>query len=268
MPMEADKNLLSSLTNALELLNVLATQQDMGVTELSHALRLGKSSVFRTLYTLEKKGFVRKVADSRYALGMRLAILGKIASNQQDDYSVIHYVLEELAQKTTVTVYLSILDDACNLIFVDNAFGGALLQFRASAETKYPAYCSGGGKILLSYLLGTESENKLDAIDLLPHTPTTITNVRKLRETLEIAKLQGYAVDDGEGEPELICYGMPVLSQDGRCLCSLSVSGPKQLMTENKERFLSYLKASVHDLEAYASLVEQYLSHYQDIYRT
>jgi len=260
---EPNKYLLSSLNNALDILNELATQPDMGITELSNKLNMGKSSVFRTLYTLEKRGFVRKVADSRYSLGMRLAILGKITSNQIDDFAVLHYVLENLAKKTRMAVYLTILNDDCNVVFVDSAFGDALLQFRAKTDAQYPAYCSGGGKVLLSYLLGTENESKLYGIDLLPRTPTSITNVQKLRETLETVRAQGYGVDNCECESELICYGMPVCSKDGACICALSVSGPKQTMLENKEHFLSNLKESVYDLESYAELLQEYISYYK-----
>lgn len=263
---ESDKYLLSSLSNALDLLNELATQPSMGITELSQRLGMGKSSVFRTLYTLEKKGFVQKVADSRYALGMKLAILGKIAGNLRDDGAVLHYVLEDLAAKTNMTVYLSILSENCDMIFVDSAFGDALLQFRAKAGSKYPAYCSGGGKVLLSYLLGTEREDTLDRIDLLPRTPTTITNVQRLREVLQEIRTQGYGVDNGEGESELICYAMPVLGQDGSCICSLSISGPKQTMLENRDRFLTALKEGVYSLKSCEELLRQYVGYYSDIH--
>lgn len=259
---EADKYVLGSLDHALDVLNELATQPDMGVTDLSERLGMAKSGVFRTLYTLEKKGFVRKTADSRYALGMRLAILGKIAGGQVDDFAVLHYVLDSLAQKTNMTVYLSVLTADLNMVFVDSAFGSALLQFRANAGSQYPAYCSGGGKVLLSYLLGTEREKELDELVLLPRTPTTITDSQTLRKVLREIRVQGYGVDDGEGESELICYGMPVLDYNGDCICSLSVSGPRHTMLENKERFLKSLRESVCDLQPYADLLRQYISHY------
>lgn len=260
-----DQYILSSLTNALDLLSELATEPNMGVTELSQRLGLGKSSVFRMLYTLEQKGFVQKVADSRYSLGIKAAIVGRAADNQLSDFKVIHYIVEELAKKTSVAAYLSILAEDCSMIFADSAFGDSPLQFRASVGTRYPAYCSGGGKMLLSYLLGSKQEEKLYGINLFPFTPTTITNVQSLRAALTEIRARGWSMDDGEGEANLICYGMPVLSKDGRCICALSVSGLQQTMIERREEFFAVLKDSVKSLEIYADLVEEYVSMYNGL---
>ena len=262
---DADKYLLSSLSNALDILNVLATQADMGVTELSQRLGLGKSSVFRTLYTLEKKGFVRKTTDSRYALGMQLAVLGKVACSQTDDYAVLHYILEELARKTNVTVYLSVLTSSCSMLFLDGAFGNALLQSRIKPGTIGPAYYSGGGKVLLASILDTGRDAEIDALELTPLTPATITDHVQLRSALRETQAQGYGVDIGESQAELICLGVPVLDRAGRCLCALSLSGPRQTMLENKERFLSHLKESALHLASQSELLQQYISHYSPL---
>lgn len=260
-----DQYILSSLTNALDLLSELATVPNMGVTELSQKLGLGKSSVFRMLYTLEQKGFVQKVEDSRYSLGIKAAIIGRAADNQLNNFKVIHYIVEELAKKTSVAAYLCILATDCSMIFADSAFGDSPLQFRASVGTHYPAYCSGSGKMLLSYLLGSEQEEKLYGINLFPFTPTTITNVQRLKTELAEIRERGWSMDDGEGEANLICYGMPVLSKDGRCICALSVSGLQQIMIDRREEFFEALKDGVKSLEIYSELVEEYVGMYNGL---
>lgn len=257
-----EKYMLSSLSNALDILNELAKVPDMGVTEIASRMGMGKASVFRALYTMEKKGFVKKVGDSHYALGMRLAILGNIANSGADDFEPIHYILEETARQTNVTVYLSMLNENCEVVFMDVAFGTALLQFRAKVGAHYPAYCSGGGKAMLAYLLGTDKEDRLRQINFVRRTATTIGSYKELVAELQEIRKRGYSIDNGEGESELICYGYPVLDRDGSCLCSFSISGPRITMMANQEKFLGILRNGLRELENYPELIKRLINYY------
>ncbi len=262
---DPEQYVLSSLSNALDILNTLSTRPDMGVTELSQKTGLGKASVFRTLYTLERKGFVRKTTDSRYALGMQLAVLGKVADRQMDDYSVLHYILEDLARQTNMTAYLSILTRSCQMLFLDSAFGNALLQSRIKSGSVGPAHYSGGGKVLLASLLGTAREPELNRLELPFVTESTVTDPARFRAVLEETRLRGYGEDLGESQPELVCYGVPVTDRAGGVLCALSLSGPRQAMLENRAHFLPKLKESAAHLAAQSDLLQQYISHYSHL---
>lgn len=258
--------LLTSLANALDVLNLLSTRPNMGVTELSQALGLGKASVFRTLYTLERKGFVRKTTDSRYALGMQLAVLGKIASCQTDETAVLHYLLEGLTQRTGMTVYLSALTRSCEMLFLYSVFGSSRLQSRINAGSVGPAYYSGGGKVLLAALLGTARQRELDALQLLPATRDTITDPVRLRQDLEQVRVQGYGTDLGESQAELVCYGVPVTDEADRVLCALSLSGPRQTMLDNRQLFLSDLRQCALQLSAQSDLLRQHIDRYRQFF--
>lgn len=52
---EDKKYLLSSVYNTLEVLDLLSQHNELGVAEISKTMRIGKSSAFRMLYTLEKR---------------------------------------------------------------------------------------------------------------------------------------------------------------------------------------------------------------------
>jgi len=53
--MDNDRYLLSSVSNTLEVLDLLSKHEELGVAEISNELDMGRASVFRMLYTLEKK---------------------------------------------------------------------------------------------------------------------------------------------------------------------------------------------------------------------
>ena len=52
--------LLQSVFNSLKILDLLSVEDELGVTEISKKLNLGKATVFRILYTLEKKNILLK----------------------------------------------------------------------------------------------------------------------------------------------------------------------------------------------------------------
>ena len=68
----------------------------MGVAEISKELNLGKASVFRMLYTLEKKDYIHKTSDAKYKLGIKFAHYGTIVLERQNVLSVIKPYLQKL----------------------------------------------------------------------------------------------------------------------------------------------------------------------------
>ena len=82
--MEKDRYLLSSLNNALCLLDLLSHASSLSLAELTHLSGMDKASVFRSLYTLEKNGYVQKLPEARYRLGMKFLYYGNLVAAQQD----------------------------------------------------------------------------------------------------------------------------------------------------------------------------------------
>lgn len=59
--MSRERGVLRSVTNALAVLEAFSVDKpELGVTELSHTLGLGKSTVHRLLASLAARGYVRK----------------------------------------------------------------------------------------------------------------------------------------------------------------------------------------------------------------
>ena len=75
---------LRSVNNALAVLESFSVERpEIGVTELSHALGLGKSTVHRLLTSLAARGYVRKNPDTeRYCLGFKAFEVGSLAAGR------------------------------------------------------------------------------------------------------------------------------------------------------------------------------------------
>ena len=86
--MAGDQYLLSSVGNALDILDLLSRKEFLGVAEISKELKLGKTSVFRLLYTLEAKGFVLKDGHAKYMLSKKFSYFGDVVAQRRDDYAL------------------------------------------------------------------------------------------------------------------------------------------------------------------------------------
>ena len=93
--MEKDRYLLSSLNNALCLLDLLSHASSLSLAELTHLSGMDKASVFRSLYTLEKNGYIRRdptkpraieIMDDSFNLSRRevvnVPMVGTVAAGQ------------------------------------------------------------------------------------------------------------------------------------------------------------------------------------------
>ncbi len=244
---EKDKYLMSSVYNTLEVLDFLSHHKEVGVAEISKALNIGKASVFRMLYTLEKKGYVVKTSDAKYRLGIKFAHYGTIVLESLDITSIIKPYLEKLRDEYNETVHLGILDDDLKVIFIAKESSTSTIQMTSRVGSRMSFYATATGKILMSHKLDEEMEKRIRSYNLEKLTEDTITNHDEFIKLLKKVKEQGYGEDLEESEVGLTCYAVPIKDISGKVIAGISMSGPTARMEKNKEKLLLSLKETAHE---------------------
>jgi len=107
-----EKELINSVDRALDILLLLQDKgKEMGITEISNALGVYKSTIYRTLVTLENKGFVQQNSENgKYWLGLRLYSLGMLIKDKLTIKNLVYPYAKALAEKFKEVVHISILD--------------------------------------------------------------------------------------------------------------------------------------------------------------
>ncbi|MBV7273674.1 IclR family transcriptional regulator [Clostridiaceae bacterium UIB06] len=246
--MDNDKYLLSSVYNTLEVVDLLSKGEEMSLAEISKELNMGKASIFRMLYTLEKKGFVYKTSDAKYKLGIKFAHYGSIVLERQNKYSTAKPFLQKLRDKHNETTHLAILDEDYNIIFMDKESSNSTIQMTSKIGAKLPAYCTGTGKVLLASILDEELEKKIREFKFEKKTECTITDSNELIEELRKTRAQGYGEDVEECEIGLVCYAAPIKDINGKTVAAISISGPTARMKQNKESLICSIKEISEEL--------------------
>lgn len=85
--------LLSSLSKALEVLDLISRYDGLRAVDISKKLSLNSTSTFKMLYTLEKYRYINKTEDSKYRLGIKFIIYGSLA------YRKIHKINSNYCKK-------------------------------------------------------------------------------------------------------------------------------------------------------------------------
>src|SRR5690554_4915434 len=236
------KYLLSSVNNALEILDLLSKYKELSLAEICKHSNLGKTSAFKILYTLKKRSFVYKTNEAKYKLGIKFAHYGALVLERQNELSNIKPFLKELRDRHNDTVHLSILNDDLNIIFVAKESGNTSIQMQSNIGVELPAYCTGTGKVLLAGNLDEGLKERIHSLELEKLTSNTITDAGELIKVLELIKEQGYGEDLEESEIGLTCYAAPIRNIDGEVVYAISISGPTNRMEVKRDELISSVK--------------------------
>lgn len=215
---------VQSVDRAVTILEILAREGDSGVTEIANELGVHKSTAFRLVATLDRRGLVEQDSDrGRYRLGVGLLRLAGATQRQLDLVQESRAVTRELAAEVGETINVTVMSEGAAL-YIDQVAGPSALQIHNWVGQRIPLHATSNGKALLAF-------SGLDPADVL-HMPLerltdhTLTTMREVQTELARVRERGYAVAVDELEAGLTAVAGPVFDANGEVTASVSASGP------------------------------------------
>jgi DNA-binding IclR family transcriptional regulator len=133
--------------------------------------------------------------------------------------------LVDMAQQTGEASHLAVLERG-EVIVIGKIDGSSPVAVSERVGYPRPAHCTAIGKILLAYLSDAELKMFLNAAELRPLTPRTITAAPIFEQELARVRGQGYAFDDEEFNQGIRCLAAPVRNFTGQVVAAIGISGP------------------------------------------
>lgn len=252
---------IQSVDRALGILEILAeAHRELPLNEIANRAGLNASTCHHLLATLIARGYVGQTPRTRsYFLGSRITQLSESRLRQFDLLDLARQELSRLNEITLESVHLAVLQ-------------GTALSTLAKIESRLPirvgsdevgkadaAHATATGKAILAWLPETEIARVIAQTGLRPFTDKTITSIADLMEDLRQVRRKGYAVDDEEFQPGVVCLGAAIRDHAGAVRGSISCSMP--IMRANGEHF-EQVKNAVKNCaravsERYGSTAEQ-----------
>jgi IclR family pca regulon transcriptional regulator len=191
------------------------------VTQVAARSDMTRASARRFLLTLTDLGYLR-TDGSLFELTPRSLEIGNSYLANLALPRIAERHLKSLAADLNETTALCILDGK-DIVYIACVPSPRLLSVSISVGTRFPAWATSMGRILLAALPETELESSLDSVSLERLTQRTVGSPEKLREEIELARSRGWAMVSQELEDGLRGVAVPVRSGD-KTLAAVNVS--------------------------------------------
>lgn len=210
---------VSGDTPALRLFALLeliaASDQQVSLPSLVAETGLPKPTLHRMLQQLESANLIMRVGDGRgYTTGARLHLLAETLllndSRNAGRRVILQHLVEELRESCNLTAL-----SRGEVVYVDRVETPEPLRFFLRPGSRVPVHCSATGKLLLAQMTSRQRNTLIGHTPLKGYTANTITDPTALDAELDRVRELGYAVDDEEYLPGLVCVAVAVPRLDG-----------------------------------------------------
>lgn len=227
---------VKSLAKALKVLSYFTVQEPiLGVTELAERMGVTKSNIHNILSTFHSMGYLERLPDGRYTLGLKMLEYAFVINQNLGYPSEVYNILAETASRTNESVYFGLPygQQVLYLYRVHPAGGENEVPYQDVLGETAPFYCTGIGKAILAHMPESEWLKRIPEVPMR-YQPNTITNREAIIEELWRTRRRGYATDESERTSNARCVGVPVYNTLGRPVAGISVSGTRDTMTDEK----------------------------------
>lgn len=244
--MTSGRRTIGSLQRAIDILDLFDEgATELGITEISEALALHKSTVAGLVYTLEHNRYLEQDPPSRkYRLGFKLVERASTLLSQLDVRAAALPHLQALRDWCDETINLAIRDGG-EIIYVERLASRQALGMRTPVGSRAPMHCTALGKALLSALPPAGADRYVMRYGLPAVTAQSITDKERFLHEIEMARERGYAVDDEENKPGVRCVAAPIVDHEGQPAAAVSISAPAhRLPTADEPRYGAEVRAT------------------------
>lgn len=219
------------------ILDAIATEGSMTLTQIARATSLPRTTVHRLLEQMVSKRWVLRIRNE-YEIGVRPVHLGSLARHGHWYFRLARPHLETMRERTRLVVHLGYLDGT-DVVWWDKVGDTRLSVVPTFAGGRHPAFRTAAGKALLA----SEGEEYITSHfpERLEHTtPQSLTTREDLLETVRTVAEEGLAYSHGELLPHLACVSVPVSvrpasTSDGhQTATAVSVCGPTDRVVGNQ----------------------------------
>jgi IclR family acetate operon transcriptional repressor len=218
---------MKSVTRSLRILEAVAQHQPVTVGELTKLFGLPKSTVQRTLVTLNEAGWLRanRKDTTRWEIGVRVLAVRPAALQGSSLFAAAREPMVRLRDSVNETIHLSVPDALQCMVVVDRVdCDQAVRTFHDIGDTS-PLHATATGHAILAHLPAADIDEVITR-GLESYSESTPSDPAELRAGLDRVRTDGYAVNRNQYRPDVCALAAPVLDGDGTPLAALAVSMP------------------------------------------
>jgi IclR family pca regulon transcriptional regulator len=195
---------------------------ELSLSDVARSTGLTRAAARRFLLTLVDLGYVRQ-EGKLFRLTPRVLRLGYAFLSSMSLPGIAGPHLEWLAGEVHESSSMSVLDGR-DVVYVARVPTSRIMNVSINVGTRFPAYATSMGHVLLAGLDEGALEEHLAGVELAPLTDHTLTSADELRARVEEVRGQGFALVDQELEYGLRSLAAPVHNRAGRVVAAVNIS--------------------------------------------
>ena len=214
---------MQSLERGLAVIRAFTRERpQLTLTDATAITGLTRATARRFLMTLESLGYA--TTDGKmWRLTARVLDLGHsyLASLGLPEIVADH--LDRVAQAVHESASAAVLDGD-DIVYVARVESRKIMRVQITVGTRFPAYVTSMGRVLLADLDASDAERILRASERRAQTPHTTTDIAELVTEVSRVRDAGYSLVDQELEMGLRSLAVPVRDGSGRVVAAINVS--------------------------------------------
>ena len=240
----ASDQYVQSLARGLAVIRAFDTDHPkMTLTEVAARTDLTRATARRFLYTLVELGYVRTDGKT-FALTAKVLQLGYAYLSGLSLPQLAQPHLEELSLQLGESTSAAVLEGA-DIAYIARVATRRIMTVGITVGTRFPAYATSMGRVLLAALPPARLEEYLARADIRPLTPHAIGTREGLLAELATVRAQGWCLLNQELELGLMSVAAPV--HDGpKTVAAINVSLQAQSVAArpDPEAYLDSVRAA------------------------
>lgn len=241
---------IESLDRGLRVFELFGgSSRPMTLSDMAKAADLPRATARRILFTLERAGYV--ASDGKlFALTPRVLSLASSYLSSNQVVTILQPVLDRVSSAAQEISSLAVLDGH-EVIFIARSSPARVFSAGIDLGYRLPAFCSSVGRVLLGKLPNDELEAAINAAQLTPMTPHTITDKVLLLATIVTDREKGYSLVDREAEPGFRSIAVPIRRYDGTIAAAINMGAHVDRISTGEmiDRFLPLLKEAADSVK-------------------
>ena len=223
-------DIIASLIKGLHVLECFDAQSArLSITDVAGKTGLDRATARRCLLTLHHGGYA-DYDGKFFSLTPRALRLGLGALSAMPLPQIVQPWLDQLTEQIGQSCSVSILDGT-EIVYLARAAQKRVMSIGLMPGSRLPAHCTSMGRVLLAALPPDQARAILDASDLSPRTPRSLSDPDAIMARLEQVRADGYSVNDQEIELGLRSVAVPLLNAKGQTVAALNTGMAASLET-------------------------------------
>lgn len=223
MAKESKAEYVASLERGLRVLQTFSREYpQLTLSEVAALTDLSPATARRSLHTLERMGYVGR-NGRRFLLRPKVLAIGTGYLSAINAEVVLQPFLQEVVNEVGGSSSVTVLDEL-DIVYIAHASLNRAIRLTAGAGSRYPAYPTSMGRVLLAFQPESAVEAYFHRASLRKLTEHTETDQAALRRILKDVRAKGYAALQDELDYGIVSVALPIFGPHGRIVAAANCS--------------------------------------------